>query len=134
MNNITAIGRLTSDPTAEVTASGKEYTRFCIAGNRSFGKDENGNPLVDFINCMAWGQTAVFISKYFPKGKMIYIAGELQSKKYKDKDGNNRISWEINVQNVTFCGDKTVQSEPAQTQTAASIQMQEVSNDEDLPF
>lgn len=61
----------------------------------------------DFINCVAWRQTAEFVSKYFAKGRMIAVVGSIQSRNYTDRDGNNRTAVEVVVDEVSFCGDRT---------------------------
>lgn len=94
MNNICIIGNITKDIELKETESGVKYTRFSIAVNRKF-KNENGDYDTDFFNIVAWRGTAEFISNYFGKGKRIAISGRLQTNKYTDKDGNERIGTEI---------------------------------------
>lgn len=127
------IGRITKDIELSVTPSGKEVTNFTVASDRAFGKDENGNKITDFVDCVAWGQTAVFISKYFHKGKMIFATGELQSKRYTDSQGNKRVAWEVRVDETYFCGDRSQSIENAQTAENTTV-MEELPKDDDLPF
>lgn len=102
INNVTLLGRLTSNPELRATASGISVTSLCIAVDRRYTKD--GEKQTDFINCVAWQSTADFICKYFSKGDAIAITGEIQTRKYKDRDGNNRVAFEIVINNASFCG------------------------------
>ena len=68
----------------------------------------------DFFDCVFWRQVAEFVSKYFSKGKEIIVHGEMQSRKWQDKDGNNRISWEIQNAHAEFCGGKSDNSAPSE--------------------
>ena len=131
MNIIVLKGRLTHDP--ELKKAGKDQKSVCnftIAINRRFQKDTT-----DFIICEAWGQTAEFIAKYFSKGKEIAVVGELHIDKY-EKDGENRYSTTVNVNNVEFCGSKNegenAPKKAANTKADAS-DFEEI-DDDDLPF
>ena len=133
MNAIVLKGRLTADH--ELKNVGAKQTAVCdfsIATNRRFEKEKT-----DFISCKAWGQTAEFISKYFSKGKEILIDGEMQSDKFKDKNGNNRTSWKVIVNRAEFCGSKgESENTPNHNNSAADIDdlddLDEL--DDDLPF
>lgn len=96
MNQTFLLGNITKDIELKETQSGVKYTRFSIAVKRNF-KNENGEYDTDFFNIVAWRKTAEFISEYFSKGKRIAISGRLQNNKYTDKDGVERISTEIVV-------------------------------------
>ncbi|MBQ1790978.1 MAG: single-stranded DNA-binding protein [Oscillospiraceae bacterium] len=98
MNTWTGIGRLGRDVELKTTQSGIEYCNFSVAINRPIAKDKT--QIVDWIPCTAWRQTAVVISKYCKKGDQIGITGELQSRKYTDKDGKERTAYEIAVNRV----------------------------------
>lgn len=126
------IGRITHDLELSVTPSGKEVTNFTVASDRAYGKDENGNKITDFVDCVAWGQTAVFLSKYYHKGKMIFATGELQSRRYTDSQGNKRVAWEVKIEDTSFCGDRA--SASSEISQNADANMQTISNDEELPF
>ena len=104
LNMIAAIGRLTHTPELRTTTSGKEICSFDVACERSYSA--NGQRETDFLPCVAWGKTAQFISQYFDKGSMIAVNGSLQTRKYQDKQGNNRTAYEIQVREVSFCGSK----------------------------
>ena len=102
LNHIVIMGRLTRDPELRNTQSGVSVTSFTVAVDRDFGGRDGGERQTDFIDCVAWRQTGEFVSKYFRKGSMIVVSGRLQSRKWQDRDGNNRTSWEINADNVYF--------------------------------
>ena len=102
LNHITIMGRLTRDPELRTTQSGVSVTSFTVAVDRDFGGRDGGERQTDFIDCVAWRQTGEFVSKYFHQGSMIVVSGRLQSRKWQDRDGNNRTSWEINADNVYF--------------------------------
>jgi single-strand DNA-binding protein len=101
MNKIILAGRLTRDPELRTTDSGTEVCNFSIAVDRRF-KDKNGEKQADFISCTAWQKTGVFVNTYFHKGDGITIDGRLESRKYIDKDGNNRTAWDVICDNVEF--------------------------------
>ena len=105
MNTVVLMGRLTKNPELRQTQSGTDVTQFTIAVNRRY-KDANGEYPTDFINCVAWRQTAGFISKYFAKGAMIAVTGTLQTRKYTDKQGAERMATEVVVDNAEFTGEK----------------------------
>ena len=102
LNHITIMGRLTRDPELRTTQAGVSVTSFTVAVDRDFGGRDGGERQTDFIDCVAWRSTGEFVSKYFHKGSMIVVSGRLQSRKWQDRDGNNRPSWEINADNVYF--------------------------------
>lgn len=101
MNSIVISGRLTKDVELRYTSTtNKEVAGFTVAVNRRFDKDK-----ADFINCTAWGKTADVISKFFSKGKMITVHGELRIDAYDKEDGTRAYKTYINVDNFSFCGD-----------------------------
>ena len=102
LNHITVMGRLTRDPEMRTTQSGVSVVSFTVACDRDFGGRDGGERRTDFIDCVAWRSTGEFVSKYFHKGSMIVVSGRLQSRKWQDREGNNRTSWEINADNVYF--------------------------------
>ena len=105
MVNIGVImGRLTADPELRTTLSGTKTTSFTVAVDRRFTQD--GERQADFIDVVAWRHDAEFICKYFRKGAMIAIQGNLQSRTYKDKNGYSHKVVELIVDAVSFCGDK----------------------------
>ena len=96
MNVVVLIGRLTRDPELKFGQSGKAYSKFSIAVNRQFSKDE-----ADFINCVAFGKTAEFVGEYFRKGTKIAINGRLQMNRY-EINGEKRTSYDVVADNVEF--------------------------------
>ena len=102
LNHIVIMGRLTRDPELRTTQSGVSVTSFTVAVDRDFGGRDGGEKQTDFIDCVAWRQTGEFVSKYFHKGSMIVVSGRLQSRKWQDRDGNNRTNWEVVADNVYF--------------------------------
>ena len=104
MNIAILIGRLTHDPELKTTPNGVSVCSFSIAVERAYRKDQERQ--TDFINIVAWRGSAEFISKYFHKGSMIGIEGAIQTRRYQDKDGNNRTAFEVVANNVQFVESK----------------------------
>ena len=102
LNHIVIMGRLTRDPELRYTQSQTPVASFTVAVDRDFGGRDGGERQTDFIDCSAWRATGEFVNKYFRKGSMIVVSGRLQSRKWQDRDGNNRTNWEINADNVYF--------------------------------
>ena len=122
MNHIVIKGRISATPE--------------IAVDRPYSKNKE----TDFFRCNAWRGTAEFIEKYFGKGQEILIDGAMISNTYTAKDGSQRTSWDVQVNNVEFCGSKSSSSEssetkkPAKASKAATDDEPESDDDEDLPF
>ncbi len=104
MNKAILMGRLTRDPELSQTPSGVAMARFSIAVNRRFAKE--GQQDVDFINCVAWRQTAEFICKFFRKGSMIAVVGSIQTRSWDGQDGKKQYATEISVEEAYFTGSK----------------------------
>ena len=104
LNRITRTGRLVADPELRRTQSGVFVTSFRIANDRDYSKGEEKE--TDFFDVVAWRSTAEFICKYFTKGRMISVDGRLQTRGWKDREGNNRVSTEILVDNAYFADSK----------------------------
>lgn len=145
MNRVIIKGRLTHDPELSNTSTGIEYCNFSVAVDRYVGKDKQ--PETDFIPCKAWRQSAVFITKYFNKGKEILVEGSIHFDKY-EKDGEKRIYASVSAERVEFCGGKSdfkssadIKHDddassyvvPPQYVTSAN-DVTDISNDDDLPF
>ena len=156
MNSVSLIGRLTADPELRHTQSGLAMTRFSIAVDRRFAK-QGEEKQADFINIVAWRQTAEFICKYFTKGQRIAINGSIQTGSYTAQDGTKRYTFDVVVDNAEFCESKrdssgsgnnygsqnsyqqqTYRQEPAPAPSSYSSgdsdDFMVVPNDEDLPF
>ncbi len=110
LNHIVIMGRLVQDPVLRTTQAGVNVASFTVAVDRDFGGRDGSERQTDFIDCVAWRQTGEFVNKYFQKGRMIVVSGRLQSRKWQDREGNNRTSWEISADNVYF-GDSKRDSE-----------------------
>lgn len=133
---VTAHGRLVRDP--ETRAAGNSTVcGFTLASDKR--KRDDG---ADFLDCNAWNKTGEIVQKYFQKGKDIVVQGELQSRKYTDKDGHNRVAWSLNVQNVEFCSSKSDNSVDVPYSAPSALSLSQGSGDdfavvddnEDLPF
>lgn len=109
-NLVILTGRLTADPELKTTPSGVSVTSFSIAVNRRHRTGEETQ--TDFINIVAWRQTAEFITKYFKKGEMIGVEGAIQTRKYTDKEGNNRTAFEVVANNVQFIEGNKPKNDP----------------------
>ena len=105
LNKIIVMGRLTRDPELRRTQSGLAVTSFSVAVDRDF-KSQSGERETDFIDVVAWRQTAEFVSKFFTKGRMAVVEGRLQMRDWTDRDGNKRRSAEIVADNVYFGDSK----------------------------
>ena len=107
MNKVIISGRLTRDPEMRYSQSAEPLavTRFSIAVNRRVKKD--GEPDADFINCVSFGKTAEFISKYFTKGKMIGVVGSIRTNSWTDNNGQKRVSTDVQVEEVEFLESKS---------------------------
>ncbi len=106
MNVVCLVGRLTADPELRHTNNQVSVTSFTLAVDRRF-VSQGQERQTDFINIVAWRQTAEFITKYFHKGQRVALSGSLQSHRYTDKDGTNRTSYEVVADNVYFCESKS---------------------------
>lgn len=131
LNLAVAMGRIVHDPELRTTGSGISVLSFTIAVDRDYvpkGEDRQA----DFLDCVAWRQTAEFINKYFHKGSMIVVQGTNQSRNYEDRNGNKRTAKEIVVSNAWFCGGK---EEPKETAYTGEGDFEEVPDGSDmLPF
>lgn len=144
LNCAVIMGRLTADPELRQTPSGVSVTRFTVAVDRGYVKPGEERK-ADFINVVAWRQTAEFVSRYFQKGSMIAVQGSIQTGSY-EKDGVKRYTFEVSADNVSFCGSKSESGNNGASVTAtASATAPSFSNgsvddfaamadDDDLPF
>lgn len=142
LNSIVLTGRLTADPEIRNTDNGTSVLSFSLAVQRNYKPKDEENYPVDFINLVAWRGTAEFISNYFKRGSLITVEGSLESRKYTDKDGNNRTAFEVKVDRAHFCDSGNRQNgnrnnAPASTPTPADFVADFSSvraGDDDLPF
>lgn len=141
MNKVILLGRLTRDPELRTTPSGVSVCSFSVAVNRRFAKE--GQQTADFINCVAWRQTAEFISKYFTKGRMIGVVGSLTTGRY-EKDGQTHYTTDVTVDEAYFADSKNSSSASSESSSAntdnntASFGINDdfmpTPADDDLPF
>ncbi|MBR2109005.1 MAG: single-stranded DNA-binding protein [Ruminococcus sp.] len=155
LNRVILMGRLVADPELKTTASGVSVTSFRIAVDRSYVKSGEERK-ADFIDIVCWRQQAEFVCRYFGKGSLIAVEGQLQTRTYQAKDGTNRYVVEVVADNISFTGERrdsqggysqaySAPAAPAQPQapvqpapsyqSGSSSDFQEVSlEDDDLPF
>lgn len=141
-NHVTFIGRLTADPELKKTANDKSYCNFSLARNRRVQKD--ADPVTDFINFVAWGNTADMLCKYFHKGERVGVSGELQQRSWEDNNGNKRYVVEVIARELEFIERKTNNNDTDATSKANYVTQQpntinieeyeEVESSDDLPF
>lgn len=142
INNSVLMGRLTATPELKSTASGVPVTSFTLAVERSFVK-QGEERQADFIDCVAWRNTAEFISRYFQKGSMIAVTGSIQTRNFEDKNGNKRKATEVLVSQASFCGGKGDNQQNTANYTPAAegpsyqptdSDFEEIGTDDSLPF
>ena len=102
LNHIIIMGRLVADPELRTTPGGTPVATIRLAVDRDFKNKQTGEREADFINVVAWRQTAEFVSRYFAKGRMAVVEGRLQIRPYTDKDGNKRTAAEVVADNFYF--------------------------------
>lgn len=133
MLNVVALqGRITSDPELKHTQSGVAVTSFTLAVDR-YAKEERKT---DWVDVVAWRQTAEFICKYFTKGQMIAVTGSIQTRNWEDKQGNKRQAVEIVAKEVSFCGKTETKKDMSEGQAPLPETPVEnwLDSDADLPF
>lgn len=144
MNKVQLVGRLTRDPELRTTASGVSVCSFTVAVNRRF-KNPQGEYEADFINCVAWRQSAELLAKFFTKGRMVGLVGSIQTRNYDNKDGQKVYVTEVSVEEVHFVESRNASAQggaPAPAPASApdvsfgedSGFMSMPSADDDLPF
>ncbi len=106
LNHIVLMGRLTRDPELRRTQSGIAVVSFSLAVDRDFTSRESGEKQTDFIDIVAWRNTAEFVAKYFSKGRMAVVSGRLQIRDWTDREGGKRRSAEVVADNVYFGDSK----------------------------
>lgn len=145
MNKVILVGNLARDPELTTTPSGVSVCRFTVAVSRAYA-NADGERETDFINCVAWRNTAEFVSKYFKKGSSAGVVGNIQTRSYEGQDGNKRYVTEVSVENVEFVGRRSEGGEPTEkskfddepksTSNAGGTKIAkfEPIDDDDLPF
>lgn len=142
LNTVILQGRLTAKPELKTTQSGNAVTSFTLAVPRDY-KGKDGQEVTDFIDCVAWRQTAEFAAKYFEKGSAAIVKGSIEVRNYEDKNGNKRKATEIKVDNLYFGETKKRDSNgaayaagdvPTDTPSYRELPDVDVDPDDDLPF
>lgn len=142
INSVVLMGRLTADPELRTTTTGKSVCSFRVAVDRGYSKNAEERQ-ADFINVVAWENTANFVCRYFSKGSMIALQGSIQTRQYEDKTGAKRTAFEVIAREVSFCGSKSetgtvsrpaAPEQPPVYQNAVQSDFEEITDDEDLPF
>ena len=148
LNSFIGIGRLTRDPELRYTPGGTGVCKFGIAINRTYRNQEGNNiEEVLFINVVTWGKQAENVSQFLKKGRRVAINGELRSNNWQDKDGNKRVSYEINARTVQFLDlikDTGIAEESYPSESEEDISDETISEDtkvedtkvseDDIPF
>ena len=129
MNNVNLIGRFVHTPELKTTSGGQNVVTFTLAVPRHYVR-KGEQRQTDFLDCVAWRNTAEFICKYFRKGQMAAVTGEIQTRSYEDKEGKKRKAVEIQVQEIYFCESKQELTQPAPVDESID-DFEEVG---DLPF
>lgn len=139
LNRAIIMGRLTDNPELRHTSSNIPVTTFTLAVERNFRSGDER--VTDFLDIVAWRNTAEFASKYFTKGMQVAVEGSIQVRSYTDRDGNKRRAWEIVADQVYFADSKrdgvpTARSEqPAPSiSNADTSDFAEFDGGDDLPF
>ena len=130
LNKIIVMGRMTKDPELRHTTTGTAVTSFSLACDRDFKDKQTGEKETDFLDVVAWRNTAEFVSKFFAKGRMIVVEGRLQIREW-EKDGQKRRNAEILADNVYFADSK---SEKPAGSAPVQVGFHEIEGDGDLPF
>ena len=135
LNSIAIMGRLVKDPDLRSTNNGTPVCSFTLAVERDFRQGEE--KVTDFFDCVAWTGAAEHIAKYFKKGSMMAVIGNMQSRKWVDKNGNNRLSWEVIVNKTYFAGGRETTSDnnvPGHSVAPQSVFYDEPDDGGELPF
>ena len=141
LNRIVLMGRLTKNPELRHTQSGTPVASFSLAVDRDFKDKQTGEKATDFIDIVAWRQTAEFVSRFFTKGRMAVVAGRLQLRDWTDRDGNKRRTAEVLAEHVYF-GDSKRDAEsggaytppPAEPGSGGAEFAELTEDDGELPF
>lgn len=123
MNKWCGVGRLTKDPEIKMTSNQTKFCQFTLAVDRRF-KDANGQRQADFINCLAWRQTAEFIVKYFKKGNKIGVVGSIQTRSYDDQNGQKRFITEVVVDEAEFVESTNKADDTEKKETEAPVEIE----------
>lgn len=135
LNKVFLQGRLVADPELRHTQQGTPVASFRLAVDRGYKSKDPNAQNTDFINVVAWRNTAEFVSRYFTKGRMMLVEGRLQVRSYTDKDGNRRTAVEVVADNAHFCDSRKDESSADSGLSQESAGFNELADDDgDLPF
>lgn len=130
LNRITLVGRMVREPELRRTQNGTPVVSFSLAVERDF-KDADGQRTADFVECVVWRSGAEYVANYGAKGRMMAVDGSLMSRKYQDKNGNQRTAWEVQARSVYFLDSRRDADERGAT---PGPQMEDAEDDGELPF
>ena len=140
LNRVTIMGRMSKDPELRTTQSGVAVTSFSLAVDRDFTDKQSGERATDWIDVVAWRQTAEFACKYFGKGRVVVVDGRLQTRKWTDQSGNNRTSVEVLAEHIYF-GDSKKDGDSSNTYggyqsagAAVPVGFADIDDEGDIPF
>ena len=142
-NRVILGGRLTADPELKTTSTGVQWTSFTVAVNRPVSSGQDGSQRqADFFNCIAWRQSAEFVTRYFRKGSSIAVEGSLQNRNWTDNNNQKHYVTEVSVDRAMFVDAKgenegraaTAGSEPAYSSGNDAAGFDDLSSNDDLPF
>jgi single-strand DNA-binding protein len=133
MNRIILIGRLVRDVEKKTTATGKTFANFTVAVRKKIKPTNPDEKDSDFFNCKVWGQSAEYAAGYLAKGSLVSLEGRMESRKYTDKEGQNREVWEVNADQVNGLDRKATGDAPSRTSAPAPQPIQGGQDDFD-PF
>lgn len=141
MNKIIVIGNLTRDAEETSTSSGRARVSFSVAVGRRWSRDDE--PQTDFFNCIYWGDRASKVHPYLKKGKKVLVEGEMLSRRYTDRDGIDRLVWDINVSNIELLSpaekrnNDDEEEEPRKEEPKKKkpqVEEEHFDEDDDIPF
>ncbi len=141
LNMVALMGRLVADPELRHTQNQVPVTSFRIAVDRTY-QQKGQERQADFLDIVAWRNTAEFVCRYFHKGQLVAVQGSIQTRKYTDRDGNNRTAFEIVADHAFFAepkkdgggGYNVAVPQAAAFSTAGAGDFEEIIEDDDLPF
>lgn len=139
LNKIFLMGRLTRDPELRRTQTGTPVASFSLAVDRDFKDKATGERSTDFIDVVAWRQTAEFVSRYFTKGRMAVVEGRLQIRDWTDKEGGKRRSAEVIADGIYFAGARSAPPSEGNADEGTlppppAGDLQDLDDDGELPF
>ena len=143
MNNVGLTGRITKDLELKYTQNGKAYCRFTLAVDRGLSKEKkqeaeaNGQPTVDFINCVAWGKVAETINRYTAKGKKVLVYGSIETGSYTAQDGSKRYTTDVLVKRIEileFADSNNTNSQDTRPFGQFDEMPYQEATNEDIPF